>query len=250
VVSTNGAVFSALGGGLSGGTPSVNAGTNWRNVLIACGSFTGAPDSNLAGYGSLPLTPELIAPPEAITGLSVTPDFSWATISTAHTYKIQIARDANFSILTFNDSSLTGAAFSVPDSTPLLNLTTYFWRVNSKNGLGSSPFSVIRFFTTGFLGVVNNNEIPLAFNLYQNYPNPFNPKTKIKFDLPLNSANSRVILSVFNINGEKISDIVNTDYTAGKWEIDYDASGLASGVYFYSVSAGEFKQTNKMVLIK
>ncbi len=250
IVSTNGSVFSALGGGISGNPVSINSGTNWQNVLVAAGSFNSSPDSNIVGYGALPLTPALILPPDAISGITVTPTFTWASGTTAYSYKIQIAKDPNFLDITINDSSSLEPEYTVPSATPLMNNTTYFWRVNAKNGLGSSSFSLIRFFTTGFLGIIHSNEIPLRFNLYQNYPNPFNPVTKIKFDLPSSDKNYSLKLAVFNINGEKVADLLNTGYTSGKWEIDFDGTDLSSGVYFYSIEAGPYKQTNKMILIK
>jgi hypothetical protein len=167
-----------------------------------------------------------------------------------YSFTIQIARDANFLNIASGDSNLMVTQFTVPSSNPLLNLTTYFWRVRAVNGLGNGPFSLIRFFSTGFLGVVNNNEIPLRFNLYQNYPNPFNPVTKIKFDLPIVKGDAVLKLNIYSMNGEKVAELLNTDYSPGKWEMTFDAANLASGIYFCKIEAGPFTQTNKMVLLK
>jgi hypothetical protein len=167
-----------------------------------------------------------------------------------HMFRIQIARDANFTNIVMADSNILQTQFVVPSGTPLLNNTTYFWRVNASNGFGNGPFSLIRFFTTGMIGVVNQNEEPEKFNLYQNYPNPFNPVTKIRFDLPSVSGGEVLRLDIFDIKGQNVAELLNTDYYAGKWELDFDGSNLASGIYFYRIQAGPFEQTNKMILVK
>ena len=89
--------------------------------------------------------------------------------------------------------------------------------------------------------------VPAEFALEQNYPNPFNPSTTISFTLQ-KSAN--VKLNVYSINGEKVATLANGSRTAGTHDIVFDASNLSSGVYFYTLSSGEFSQTKKMVLMK
>lgn len=235
-------------GGLSGGTnPAVKDILTWRAVYVACGQYS---TTNISRWGLLPSAPELILPEEGAMGTSVTPEFSWTLGSWVYSFNIQVARDANFVNMTFNDSTLLVPEFPVPSSTPLINQTTYFWRVRAYNGIGNGTFSLIRFFYTGFLGVINNNEIPLKFNLYQNYPNPFNPVTKIKFDLPSVNGDASLKLNIYGVNGEKVAELLNTDYSPGKWEIQYDATNLASGIYFCRIEAGPFVQTNKMILLK
>jgi hypothetical protein len=88
---------------------------------------------------------------------------------------------------------------------------------------------------------------PLTFNLEQNYPNPFNPKTKIKYSVPNQSL---VTLKIFDILGREIETLINEEKTAGIYEIDFDASQLSSGIYFYKIQAGNFVQTKKMILMK
>jgi len=83
--------------------------------------------------------------------------------------------------------------------------------------------------------------------LYDNFPNPFNPSTKVRFDI---SASSNVKLAIYDAGGKEISVPVNSFLNAGKYEAAFDASGLASGTYFYRLDAGEFSQTKKMVLLK
>lgn len=98
---------------------------------------------------------------------------------------------------------------------------------------------------------VNENifstEIPTNFNLHQNYPNPFNPSTTIKFDLP-NSGN--ISLKVYNELGKEIETLSDGFKNAGSYEINFDASGLSSGIYFYKLVTDGAAVTKKMLLVK
>ena len=103
-------------------------------------------------------------------------------------------------------------------------------------------------YDVGTVGISSNtNEIPAEFKLYTNYPNPFNPVTKIKFDLP-NASNAK--LFVYDILGREVSRIIDGELKAGKYEADFDASNLPSGVYFYRLITDGFTDTKKMLLIK
>lgn len=90
-------------------------------------------------------------------------------------------------------------------------------------------------------------EIPNNFSLEQNFPNPFNPVTKIRFTIPKSSI---VILSVYDVTGSLVTELVNGELTAGEYETDFNASGFTSGVYFYTLQAGSYRETKKLVLIK
>ncbi len=89
--------------------------------------------------------------------------------------------------------------------------------------------------------------IPDEYKLEQNYPNPFNPTTEIRYRLP---RESYVIITVYNIIGAEITKLVNNFQYAGFYEVNFDASNLASGIYIYRISAGCFMQLRKMLLIK
>lgn len=92
-----------------------------------------------------------------------------------------------------------------------------------------------------------SGQIPDRFALYQNYPNPFNPVTKIKFSI----ANaSDVNIKVYDILGNEASTIVNNFYEPGNYNVSFDGSNLASGIYYYKIIAGSFSDTKKMILIK
>ena len=95
--------------------------------------------------------------------------------------------------------------------------------------------------------MVSGNLIPDKFALEQNYPNPFNPSTTIRFSIP---NEVQVNLSVYNILGEKVKDLKNEFMKPGYYEVKYDVTALASGVYFYRIKAGDFVSTKKMILLK
>ncbi len=89
--------------------------------------------------------------------------------------------------------------------------------------------------------------IPLKFHLSQNYPNPFKEKTKIKYCVAFKT---EVNISVFNSKGHLIKNLITEKQDAGTYEIEFNASSLPSGVYFYQLKSGEFIQTKKMLLMK
>ena len=90
-------------------------------------------------------------------------------------------------------------------------------------------------------------DAPLTYSLDQNYPNPFNPTTTIRFTIP---ESQDVRLDVYNVLGQRVATLVNTQMTAGTHTVPFDATRLASGMYIYRLQAGEFVQQRKMMLIK
>ncbi len=96
-------------------------------------------------------------------------------------------------------------------------------------------------------GTDENGFIPDKFELSQNYPNPFNPATKIEYSIP---SNGMVRLSVYNILGEQVKTLVNHEQKAGPYRVSFDASTLASGVYFYTLQSGSKNISKKMMLLK
>lgn len=80
-----------------------------------------------------------------------------------------------------------------------------------------------------------------------NYPNPFNPVTQIYFNIPVEG---NVLITVFNIAGQKVSELINEYKSAGSYKIDFNGSNFASGIYYYRIEAGSFSQVRKMILLK
>ena len=106
--------------------------------------------------------------------------------------------------------------------------------------------------TNNVTPVVSNgqisSEIPVAFGLSQNYPNPFNPATQIKYDI---AKASYVSIKVFDVLGNEVAAVFNGNLAAGKYSADFNASNLATGIYFYSlVVDGQKIDTKKMILVK
>ncbi len=95
--------------------------------------------------------------------------------------------------------------------------------------------------------VVNNAQSTSDFHLYQNYPNPFNPETKIKFSIPKSEL---VQIKVYDILGKEIRTLLNEYKQVGTYEVEFDASNLLSGVYFYRMISGSFSETKKILLLR
>ena len=114
-------------------------------------------------------------------------------------------------------------------------------------------FSLLPYYTS----VKNiSTEIPKKYQLYQNFPNPFNPVTKIKFDvisgfLPMTrDENDKVVLKVFDLLGREVATLINEKLQPGTYEVSFDGSGLASGMYFCRMTKDNFSQTINIVLLK
>jgi photosystem II stability/assembly factor-like uncharacterized protein len=114
---------------------------------------------------------------------------------------------------------------------------------------GSDGYSVWKRLLSEIVALnLSSSIIPNSFNLRQNYPNPFNPATEIKYDLPT-AAN--VTIKIYNTLGEEVKTLIGNEFkNAGYYSVSFDGSALASGVYFYTITAGEFRDSKKMVLIK
>ena len=97
------------------------------------------------------------------------------------------------------------------------------------------------------LGVEDESTMPYNFSLDQNYPNPFNPSTKITWQSPVSGWQT---LKVYDVLGNEVATLVDEYKQAGKYETNFDGGKLTSGVYFYTIKAGEFSQTKKMILLK
>ncbi|MFC2094313.1 T9SS type A sorting domain-containing protein [Bacteroidota bacterium] len=96
--------------------------------------------------------------------------------------------------------------------------------------------------------------IPTEFSLEQNYPNPFNPTTKIRFSIPVVEthldASPQTTLTVYDVLGNEVATLVNEEKEAGIYEVEFSATGITSGIYFYRFTAGEYKATKKMIILK
>ena len=112
-----------------------------------------------------------------------------------------------------------------------------------------SAFGMVGSFTAALTGVDDQqtNGSPLSFRLEQNFPNPFNPTTSIKYQIP---NTKHVTLKVFNMIGQEVATVVDEDQESGYKSVQFDGGGLSSGVYFYQLTAGDFIQTKRLLLLK
>jgi hypothetical protein len=131
-----------------------------------------------------------------------------------------------------SDTSLTQA-----------NDPKYAWGVE----VGNQALAFLQWagYVTG-IETVNPN-VPERFNLSQNYPNPFNPTTNIRFDI---KSTAQVELKIYDILGTEIQTLVNSQLAPGTYNVNFDAAKLSTGVYFYTIKAGDFVSTKKMMLVK
>jgi hypothetical protein len=122
-------------------------------------------------------------------------------------------------------------------------------RLNSVSRLKEDVAAVHALYTSGIVVDARGEEarVPETFELSQNYPNPFNPSTTIRYGLP---SRSHVTLTVFNTLGQEVATIVQGEQEAGFHEAVFDASGLASGVYLYRMTAGSYVETRKLALVR
>ncbi len=96
-------------------------------------------------------------------------------------------------------------------------------------------------------GVDSENQIPIQFSLSQNYPNPFNPSTTIKYQIPNSSF---VSIKVYNTLGREVATLINEEKSTGSYQVEFNANGLSSGIYFCRIQAGNFSETKKLTLMK
>ena len=172
-------------------------------------------------------------------GASTTAWFEWGTSITF----------ATFGATTTQSIGSETSAVSLTDS--LQNLspnTTYYYRAAGQNSAGTQRGSIVRFITSAPTMVeLVTNEVPTEYSLTQNYPNPFNPSTTIEFSLP---RSSYVTLKVFSLLGEEVATLAGQNFAAGSYRVDWNAKGVASGVYLYRLLAGSFVETKKLLLLK
>ncbi len=121
--------------------------------------------------------------------------------------------------------------------------------VTATNPLSGSTSAIVKYSLV--TDVEDEKQIPTEFALEQNYPNPFNPSTKIKFNIPIVGTELALsVLKVYDILGNEVATLVNEEKPAGIYEVEFNASQLSSGIYFYKLSAGSFTEIKKMTLIK
>jgi Secretion system C-terminal sorting domain len=131
-------------------------------------------------------------------------------------------------------------------------------RLDSITKLKEKAVAVREFYYTGKLPTAIKDDKPVLspnkFSLSQNYPNPFNPQTIINYEVPVRANRYSplpVKLTVYDVLGREVKTLVNKTQPAGKYKVTFNASGFASGVYYYKLMAGDkFEKTRKMLLLR
>lgn len=205
--------------------------------------------SFITGNGIL-ATPVLRSPDDGAE-VSTSLILKWDGTDGAKMYALQVSDGNNFNKLIVDEPNLV-AAPTTTNEYPLNGLETkktYYWRVRAiKDNETSDWTPTWKFKTSVPTGVeITESSVSSLFRLSQNFPNPFNPSTTIEFSIP---KSSDVKIMIYNILGNLVHTLVDQRLSAGTYRTQWNASGLASGVYLYRIQAGAFIETKRLILIK
>lgn len=154
-----------------------------------------------------------------------------------------------------------GSTWIEANNTGLAGISIYDMLINQNNRIYLATTSGVYYGEADSIVVSVDKNKPLkTFSLSQNYPNPFNPTTRIKFTIPTPPVSSPLLkgrtmegfvtLKVYDLLGRQVTTLVNEEKPAGEYEVEFNATTLPSGIYFYQLKAGQFSETKKMILIK
>jgi hypothetical protein len=192
-----------------------------------------------------PAEPQSLSPIMSQISSTDTVTFKWKNTKSATLYQIQLSQDQSFSSV-FKDTITTDTSIIISG---LLQSSRqkYYWRLQAKNEAGESKWSDVWDFIITPSGIQSMENIPIEFSLSQNYPNPFNSGTTIKFTLP---KAVDVTLKIYDTTGREVARLVSQEMNSGNHLIEWNATHFASGIYYYQITAGEFIDTKKLVLMK
>jgi minor extracellular serine protease Vpr len=159
---------------------------------------------------------------------------------------VQVSAGTNYHVVL----SVTNAADTLKFRTDSATVGTRGSLYNGSSWAGVGYNLRVRAIVTSGAGsssVETAEGTPERYELLQNYPNPFNPATTIGFSIP---AQNRVTLQIFNLLGQEVATLVNDDYAAGKYRVQWQPVGLATGTYFYRLQAGSYSESRKLLLLK
>jgi hypothetical protein len=218
------------------------------------GGFISKIDLSVLDTLKVPSMPVQVYPPNGATvSQSTSPNFEW-TKSDYSYYRLQIAHDSLFTnffemVKASGDTVHLGDSLYSYNKLPIVEPSnqTYYWRVRAENKVGNSAWSETRRFTTSSVTGIKEKISPTQFKLSQNYPNPFNPTTTINYQI---ATDGHVSLIIYNVLGKEIAQLINKNEKAGDHSVNFDASNLPSGIYFYRLQAGSSMDIKKMILLK
>ncbi|NOG44518.1 MAG: T9SS type A sorting domain-containing protein [Calditrichaeota bacterium] len=195
--------------------------------------------------------PGLISPVDSLNYLDLQNlNFRWSNVYGAENYLLQIAHDNHFVDVIF-DSTLIDTEFVVIDL--FEDNKKYYWRVMGLNDQGDGPWSNKQNFSFGNVTHINDKAITRdSYQLLKNYPNPFNPSTTIEFTV---QEHSHVILSIYDLLGQKIKTLENTYFKNGTYKSLWDGTNnfgdqTSSGVFFYRIEISGLQSEEKVVITK
>jgi len=219
-------------------------------IVVAGISYVSGSDADFAvvrySGSSGPLPVELISFTASISSSSI--ELNWKTATELNNYGFEIERSQKTEVSNQNNWDKIGFVHGHGNSNspkeysftdPSVTSGSYAYRLKQIDNDGKFKYSEAV--------EANVGQIPNDYSLNQNYPNPFNPNTTIAYDIPKTSL---VRISIYDILGEEIKSLVNGEKSPGHYEIFFDAKELAGGIYYYSIKAGEFSQSKKMILLK
>lgn len=193
----------------------------------------------------------LLSPWDNSFDMYLTVKLEWAVASEIISYGVQVSNDPQFSNLIIDSASIKDTFLVIG---PLDSCTSYYWRVVTLSSDGNEYFSsAFRFKTFGCMKDIYR---PTEFRLYQNYPNPFYQTTKIRYSVTPGTMDTSstvqwlVQIRIFNILGEEVTAYSREILPNRINEIDFNGIGLADGIYFYQLQAGNLFETKKMILLK
>ncbi|TFH65651.1 MAG: T9SS type A sorting domain-containing protein [Candidatus Zixiibacteriota bacterium] len=177
------------------------------------------------------------------------PTFSWQG---SGAFDVQLATDVGFTNLLAN-TTVNGSGFTPASELARSDTTTFYWHYRPH---GNPQYGCTYVFNiTGNATAIDESQgpaVPAEFALEQNYPNPFNPATSISYVLP---HSARIKIAVYNVLGEEVALLIDGQQAAGKHSVIWNGTAdngdtVPSGIYFYRLSAGQFVDTRKMLLLK
>ena len=252
-------------GELIGSDSSEPYGLTWENISVGEHTiFVSAVDNDGLVSSSNTFSFEVIQAPECTGGPDnghYTYEFSDDLNNPTLTFIPSASHVGNPTCILYYSTSGTPPGYYVTPNVPFqINASEgeviQFYYTYSYNGLEANTSDNPHSYEIGSCNDVNLNTLkeilPTSFTLYQNYPNPFNPITTIKYDLPIDS---EVKITIFNIVGEVVTNLINTHQKSGYKSIQWNATNdkgqpVPSGFYFYTIQADKYKKTNKMLLLK
>ncbi len=252
-----------------------SGGGEHNSHVITFGPFGGDPIQGFAVlWGGFDRVPDLILFGNSLGGMfasapNIAANGEWRIISIVFQtrFNTKLRWNGNNATMSVNepgpsffgpmgDSTGSGGGIAGADGVPLLTAKcdfaeaiVYDTLLTNSEILAVENYLADKYNISIATGIEDPQEkiIPEQFTLSQNYPDPFNPSTKIKYSV---SQSSQVIIKVYDILGKEIETLVNEEKPTGSYEVNFNAGNLASGIYFYTLQAGKFTETKKLILLK